>query len=321
MKRVPRVLVAAGMVLAGVTGGGTPALAAPGAHAPAWCKPHSPVSVAAVPARFAASSCDTAAMTITNGPASVSVPARGLTVSAAVLTTAGTRLLTVAHSADGWVSVQRGLPATTAAPAAPAAASGCASSAFVDLGYQVGGSYNWKYNGKDAPANVAGSALANLKTATSNMASGRDDCGIAGKPRTGQSFTGTTTADPGITSGAGCAPKPDQVNITGWKALTANGVLAVTCTFIFNGSRDVADSDAAINSKFKWVTSSSGCNNAYDLQGVMTHERGHTFGLGHVSGTGDQGLTMYPSIRACDFSKRTLGKGDLLGLFHIYGKA
>lgn len=319
MKRAPRVLVAAGMVLAGVTGGGASALAATGSNAPGWCNPGSSVAATAVPARFAASSCNTTAMAITDGPASVFVPARGLTVSAAVLTTTGTRLLTVAHSADGQVSVQRGLPAP-AAPAAPAA-SGCTSSAYSDLGYQVGGSYAWKYNGKGAPANVAGSALANIKTATSNMASGRDDCGIAGKPRTGQSFTGTTAANPGITTDARCAPNPDQVNITGWKALSASGVLAVTCTYSFTGSGDVADSDAAINTKFKWVTSSAGCNNAYDLQGVMTHERGHTYGLGHVSGSGDQGLTMYPSVRACDFSIRTLGKGDLLGMFHIYGKA
>lgn len=318
MGRATRGLVAAGLVLAGVTAGGTSALAASGGHAPAWCTPGSPVAASELPARFAASSCDTAAMTITDGPASVSVPARGLTVSAAVLTTTGTRLLSVAHSADGWVSVRRGLPASTA-PAAPAA-SGCTSSAYKDLGYQVGGGYAWKYNGKGAPSNVAGSALANIKTATSNMASGRDDCGIAGKPRTGQSFTGTTTKAPGITSDARCQSGPDQINVTGWKALTANGVLAVTCTYSFTGSHDVADSDAAINTKFKWVTSSAGCNNAYDLQGVMTHERGHTYGLGHVSGSGTQGLTMYPSVRACDFSIRTLGKGDLLGLFHIYGK-
>ncbi|MGI8697984.1 MAG: matrixin family metalloprotease, partial [Mycobacteriales bacterium] len=280
------------------------------------------VSAAALPERLAAGSCDRADVIIRDGAAGVALPARGITVSAAVLTLDGDQLLAVARELDGSLTIRRGEAARTAPVAPTSASSACTSSAFVDLGYQVGGGYAWKYNGKGAPANVAGSALANLKTATANITSGRDDCGIAGKPRTGQSFTGTTTAAPGITTDARCAPNPDQVNITGWKALSASGVLAVTCTYSFTGSHDVADSDAAINSKFRWATSPSGCNNAYDLQGVMTHERGHTFGLGHPAATSaNQGLTMYPSVRACDFSIRTLGKGDLLGLFNIYGKA
>ena len=252
--------------------------------------------------------------------AAVRVPARGLTVSAAVLTVSGDQLLTVARSAGGSVTIRRGLPARSA-PDAPAASTACSSSAFVDLGYQVGGTYGWHYNGKSAPGNVAGSALANLKTATSNITSGKDDCGIAGKPKTAQSFAGTTSKAPGITSDARCGSGPDQVNVTGWKSLTASGVLAVTCTY-YNGSHNVIDSDAAINTKFKWVTAASGCSGAYDLQGVMTHERGHTFGLGHPAAiTANKGLTMYPSVASCDFSKRTLGRGDLLGLFKIYGKS
>jgi len=290
---------------------------------PGWCQPGRTVAASVLPARLAPGTCDRTDVTIRDGAAGVALPARGITVSAAVLTVDGDQVLTVARELDGSLSIRRGEATRAAsAPAALAATSGCSSSAYVDLGYQVGGAYAWKYNGKGAPANVAGSALANLKTATGNVANGRDDCGLAGQPRTGQSFTGTTTKAPGITSDANCQSGPDQVNVTGWKPLTANGVLAVTCTYSFSGSNDVADSDAAINSKFRWVTSAAGCNGAYDLQGVMTHERGHTYGLGHpaaVSANG--GLTMYPSVRACDFSKRTLGRGDLLGLFHIYGKA
>ena len=51
--------------------------------------------------------------------------------------------------------------------------------------------------------------------------------------------------------------------------------------------------------------------------GVMTHERGHTYGIDHE--TASSALTMYPIIKACDFSRRTLGKGDLNGLLNIYG--
>lgn len=320
MSKVRHGVVAAGMVAGVLSAGGGTALAGSGAQPATWCAPGAAVAASALPARLAAGTCDRADVTVRDGAAAVALPARGITVSAAVLTVDGDQLLTVSRHLDGSLAIRRGRPAVTA-PAAPAASNGCSSSAFVDLGYQVDGGYAWKYNGKGAPANVAGSALANIKTATTNITSGRDACGIAGKPRTGQSFTGTTTKAPGLTSDARCQSGPDQVNVTGWKALTANGVLAVTCTYSF-GNGDVADSDVAINSKFKWATASSGCSNAYDLQGVMTHERGHTFGLGHPAATSaNQGLTMYPSVRACDFSIRTLGKGDLLGLFHIYGKA
>jgi hypothetical protein len=50
----------------------------------------------------------------------------------------------------------------------------------------------------------------------------------------------------------------------------------------------------------------------------MTHERGQTFGLGHVSEKAHGKLTMSPSIRACQKSERTLGKGDVLGLNRKY---
>jgi len=51
----------------------------------------------------------------------------------------------------------------------------------------------------------------------------------------------------------------------------------------------------------------------------MTHERGHTFGLDHVgtqSSDTHSELTMYPSVKPCNDSHRTLGLGDMLGLLH-----
>jgi hypothetical protein len=61
------------------------------------------------------------------------------------------------------------------------------------------------------------------------------------------------------------------------------------------------------------------CRNRYDLEAVMTHERGHTFGLNHVSESGHGNLTMSTQINGpCQLTERTLGWGDVLGLDNKY---
>lgn len=303
-----RVLVVGALALGALSA--VPAAAQAG---PAWCADGARVSVSNLPAGFAAGTCE-AAVTVVNGAASVRLPARGTAVTASVLTTRGEDMLTVARAASGAVTVGRdGVPSGS-----DTAQSACSSSGYQVLGYHVAGGYRWSYTGRGAPANVAGSAAGVIRTATTNITSGRDDCGIAGRPATSHRYLGTTGTAPGITSSASCGSN-DGKSVTGWKSLSAPGVLAVTCTYYNTGTHAVAASDAAINTRYRWAVSRSGCSNAYDLEGVMTHERGHTFGLGHS--TADPGLTMYPSVRACDFSKATLGRGDLLGLFKIYGKA
>ena len=72
--------------------------------------------------------------------------------------------------------------------------------------------------------------------------------------------------------------------------------------------------DVRFNNAFNWQTSST-CTNGYDLAGVSTHEFGHAVGLGHTNVTG---ATMYPSVRACDFSVSSLANDDKAGYSSIY---
>src|SRR5262249_20754965 len=62
------------------------------------------------------------------------------------------------------------------------------------------------------------------------------------------------------------------------------------------------------------------CNNLSDLEGVATHERGHTFGLADINATDHPNLTMGSgsSIGVCSVELRSLGKGDILGLNDMY---
>jgi hypothetical protein len=58
--------------------------------------------------------------------------------------------------------------------------------------------------------------------------------------------------------------------------------------------------------------------NAFDIQGIVTHEYGHILGLGH-SNVG--GSTMYPAISGNGVAARSIEADDIAGIKAIYGAA
>ena len=251
-----------------------PALAlVPGGNAAAtpgpdhWCAPGERVAAASLPATIDAGLCRAEGAVITDGLARVQVPPRGPRHHGFSTQTTGSDVLTVEHQDDGRLTIVRGETSQSAALAQ--AVSGCTSSAFTRLPTKVDTNYTWRYNGRGAQATVASTALAHIKTATNTITNGVDDCGIAGKPKVGNTYAGTTTAAPAANIGGTCPTTADFVNVTGWKAKTGTTVLATTCTRFYVADNTVADSDVAINSAQRWVTATTGCSNSYDLQGVM----------------------------------------------------
>ena len=104
-----------------------------------------------------------------------------------------------------------------------------------------------------------------------------------------------------------------------------NGTLAVTCIITvvnLKSYNPVKASDTKLNKKhYNWTThpNSRSCRARYDLEGVMTHERGHTFDLGHVSEFSHGKLSLSERINGpCQRSERSLGRGDVLGLDRKY---
>jgi len=81
---------------------------------------------------------------------------------------------------------------------------------------------------------------------------------------------------------------------------------------------ELAESNIKLNkADATWTTSatSDSCKNRYGVETVMTHERGHTFGLDDLSEANHRNLTMSGLINGpCQDSENTLGEGDADGL-------
>jgi len=110
--------------------------------------------------------------------------------------------------------------------------------------------------------------------------------------------------------------RQDFVNQFGFKGLGGGGTIAVTYTWAYQNG-NAAESDAAYNTFFAWGV--GGESNKMDLQGIATHEMGHTFGMGHTStASANQCLTMYPYGNYGQTYQRTLGDGDITGINALY---
>ena len=96
-----------------------------------------------------------------------------------------------------------------------------------------------------------------------------------------------------------------------------------TCvwSWIQDGPDKINSSDDWLN-KFDhaWTARVTGsCRGRHDVESTMTHERGHTFGLGDVFESSRANLTISSASNgSCQISERTLGKGDAIGLNRKY---
>lgn len=173
----------------------------------------------------------------------------------------------------------------------------------------------WQYN----PAKQPGTNSAATLERASKRWKGKltDPCGsytATSKLRT--TYKGTTTRAPLNNSTGGCAAWKKALNTKGWGTLPS-GTLANACTYSMGAAP--LRSDHKYSTRYAWNTgSSTTCSGSkYDLQGVATHEFGHTYGLGHSRQENNQ--VMKPSSGVCESSQRALGKGDIRGITYLYG--
>jgi hypothetical protein len=161
-----------------------------------------------------------------------------------------------------------------------------------------------------------------IRRAGVNVANNQNSCRIGDRVEARLTFQGGTRQTADIKANGRCTTS-DGNSVVSFGRL-GRGPLAVTCTYftIRNGYNSVNSSDVKIDrSNSKWTTSprSRSCKRAYDVESVMTHEFGHTFGLGHVGEGRHPNQTMSTRINGpCQLSERSLGRGDVRGLTRKY---
>lgn len=304
----------------------TSALPAARPAAAEWCAAQGELAVEAMPTTISPATCDLSGRTLVAGSVRIDVPAAGHGVSASDGAANGESMLRVFTAGDGVVTIVRDEHSVGAAAfAAPKAAvstssAACRDQSFSGMGYKFNGTFTWKRNGTGTPKQVGASAATAMLTATADVARGTNRCGQSRPVKLKQTYTGLTSLKPQVTSSGSCYSKGDGVSVTGWMKLPK--VLAYTCSYYrWNGKAwVVSESDMALSTSFNWFTSASaprGCRYTFDLRGVIAHERGHTFGLGHVASSSS--LTMSPYSKPCTTANRTLGYGDYRGLSSMYG--
>lgn len=275
------------------------------------------------------------------GAVGAHVPARGRFVAGEALNTDGAQEVIVSTDSAGrvFVDADDGDPALydpdpkLAAGSPGPCSDGAYARATLDFGtlgkkpYKWTSEYDWYFHSSTTPTNItAANALDDIIAGTVNMKDDHNDCGLADGSHATSAYQGSTGLATQINTDGTCAAN-DGNNVAGFGVLNPTNTLAITCTWGKLGLNPLGDA-VAIESDVRfdkdnhsWFTGAvpSTCSNRWSLAGVATHERGHTFGLGHVAENGHGNLTMSPLINgACQKSEATLGLGDVRGMNAIY---
>jgi hypothetical protein len=265
--------------------------------------------------------CPVAGREIEDGEVGSVVPAPGESVHAEVLTTTGAEELEVGRREDGTIelgSVGEDAEAGGGSFAKAGSLGECSDPEYTHGERRLSSALRYRFNRSTTPSELRpGDAVDAIRRGGTRVANTKSNCRMGDRVPVGLVYEGKTGQGANI-DGLSCGDS-DGNSVVAFGDLPG-GVLAVTCNW---GRYDnTVASDIKINKQgVRWTTSprSGSCQGMWDLEGVMTHERGHTFGMGHVPETGHGNLTMSTNMNGtCQMSERSLGRGDVLGLGKKY---
>jgi hypothetical protein len=326
------------MFVAGLSGL-NPAAADPGL--PDFCTGTDILQAEDPPVLISITGCDLTGRTIQDHGIGAIVPPAGKGVYAEGYGELNTQSLDIAHEESGdvrltFVGDDRLLDLSgdtepgDAQEAGPAGTGSFAPECLQDdgarLDYKESDDLKWFINTSTIPSGLSETAVRSALIAAENhLEQGYTDCDSTVSPGNSPSgaqgtYSGTTTAVANY-DGDNCTGD-DGVNTISFRRDSDGTWVAVNCAWRFlDYFEEVTETDNVFNTRYAFTTNPSvlaGCSGAYDIEAVHTHERGHTFGLGHVSETYAGGQTMSTNINGtCQDSERTLGRGDLLTLYSI----
>lgn len=174
------------------------------------------------------------------------------------------------------------------------------------------------FNRRSTPSSLAdvGAARA-IEKAGNNVSRVRDSCGVGDRVPAVLKYRGVTRTSVDMDAGGTCRAN-DHKSVVGFGDLP-RGQTGNTCVWawIEDGADRINSADVRMNkADYRWTTRvTRSCRGRFDVESTMTHERGHTFGLGDVPESSHPNLTMSSrSNGACQTAERSLGKGDAIGL-------
>lgn len=266
-----------------------------------------------------------------NGVGTV-LPDPGQSVFVDATTTEGFQELEVTRYKDGTVDLNHVGDESEDAQTSPdlvTAASGpseCSDRAFNLRDYKAFVVLRGYFNTNSTPNGLSRrAAVRAVRRGTADVFDSRNNCHMGDRvpDQIGMSYEGSINARAQVGTGGNCIGQ-DRKSVVSFGTLRSSA-LAVTCTerHLIDGKWHTKWSDIMINkAHFKWTTRprSRSCNGLkYDVESTVAHERGHTFGLDHVSESTHGNLTMSDrSNGPCQLSERSLGRGDVLGLARKY---
>ncbi len=285
------------------------------------------ISAPALPETIELGRCPVGERVIRDNGIGTVLPAPGQSIYVEAYTTTGSQELEVTRYEDGTLELEHVGDETEAAQREPefgveGGPAPCADDHYNNLDRKVYADLKWYFNPRTIPGELSRKgAKRAIQRGTANVTGVHDSCGIPDRVPYRMVYQGATRARAQLDAGGNCSGN-DTDTVVSFGTLPQSA-MAVTCTITHDeGSHDdrVKWSDIKLNkAHFNWTTRSRSCKGRYDVESTITHERGHTFGLAHVSESDHGNLTMSDrSNGPCQSSERSLGRGDARGLNNKY---
>ncbi|WP_151081579.1 hypothetical protein [Nocardioides cynanchi] len=285
------------------------------------CIGRGPIPAAALAHGSGALGCSLVGRVVTAGRVSVVVPPAGVTVAGDGIgrhgEVTGLRVANIGSDVRAVLGSATGSQGAGAASDPPA----CHDRTFHLEGHRWATSLRYRVALSNAPRRFHHRILTRqIKAADVNMRSGRNTCGKPHLRTPVGHYLGHTSARPNIkpgTSGIKCGAYNTH-NVVGFGRLPG-GLLGWTCYWYLNRTGHMGAADIMLDTGKALTTKlPSPCTNQWDFEGIVTHEFGHAYGMGHT-GSGHSHLTMQHAATPCSTYARTLGIGDWLGMKKMYG--